>query len=49
MVSFHEQRENVYIWMIYVDFNNIVYLRIDNCDQLRFWECSYISGANCMI
>ena len=24
-------------------------LRIDYCDQRRFWECSHISGVNCMI
>ena len=24
-------------------------LRIDYCDQRRFWECSHISGDSCMI
>ena len=24
-------------------------LRIDSCDQPRFWECSYIFGSRCMI
>ena len=24
-------------------------LRIDFCDQLRFWECYYISGSRCII